>query len=512
MPRHIQPQVEYEGVLDSIPEHYWHPEGVKGYWSIIKPYGYSIINAARNPSFEFASTSWVNLGSSAWQRSRDAAIHGDIGALVTVTASNGGIGYEMLSQFTTGTFFSANVSVNGPAGTIVTFKFEYVNASLPPPVATRVMLPGYPIRISTRIQPQSLNPTATTLPIGIRFDRPGTYYVDGLVLTSTELPVEMYFDGDSDSATWLGTPHSSASEMSPRRRTIGERFNLNESGFNFVGSTGFGLTPRQLITSPYARLNGAHLQRIKELPRVIVLNGTFEGAPEDMHEARSALIEALSWKFKNQCTEELLLCYSLVNECGCQVSREFQIPVEYQSGLEGNWSTWDRERATLVFVTSGEQSFIEAFDSSAELTLNGTILLENAGDDDVWPEVYMHPGGGGVIISELINDTTETHIKFTGSGLSLAFGQYAILRTNPRKRISLDLVTFAGSAPPTVTRIMNRIDHTQSQIGSFRLIPGINQVRAPAALVSAGNRAFLRWRNRYQTLDHLRPGLCPEVR
>lgn len=523
----FEPKRDYEGVLPGIDEHYWHPIGVKGYWSVIKPYGESLVNAALNPSFEFFTDHWIALGGATWLRDRDAAIHGDIGALVTTTGGNQGIGYQMYSQFSTGTHYSACVSVDGPAGAVVTFKFEYANPSVPTPAATQVRLPGYPIRICAQLPPVSLNPSSATLPIGIRFDRAGTYNVDGLMLTTTTTPIETYFDGDSPHAGWQGTPNNSASTIDGFSRQVGERFNLNENGFNFTAGNGFGLTPRQLITSPFARLNGAHLQRVKELPRVIMLTGTFEGAPEDMHEARSELIESLRWKFKNQCTEELLLCYSLVDECGCQISPEVQIPCELQSGLEGAWSTLDRERVTLVFTTSGEQSFVDSFDTSGELTLNGTVLVTNEGTDDVWPDVYIFPGATGMNIDHITNVTTGHSVVFgtnaaggNPTALPLSFGQYAILRTDPRKRISLDLVSYPGGIA-TVTRIMHYLDHVErelspgatiiSRVGEFRLIPGENQFNTTVSLLSSGSRAFLRWRNRYESVDHLRPGLCPEI-
>lgn len=503
----------YVGVPEGIGEHYWHDEGIKGNWSIIRPYGKSAVNVAVNPSFELFSNQWVALGGS-WQRDRDAAIHGDVGALVTTTASNRGIGYDMFSQFSFNTTYWACVSVDGDAGAVVTFKFEYptgdptVSFSVP----TTITLQGYPVRICTKLSPVPTDapPLIPGLPIAIRFDRAGTYYVDGLVLTTTDEPITSYFDGDSPGAGWQGIPHNSASSIDAFSRTFGERVNFNEVGFNITGMTGFGLTPRQLITSSFARLNGAHLQRVKDNPRIITLTGTFEGNdPDEMHAARQTLIDAFVYRFKNQCTQEMLLCYSLVDDCGNRESEELQIPVEYQTGLEGYWNTLDRERVALVFIANSDQSFASSFDSSTELTINGTVVETYEGNDDAWPDVYIYPGAGGLNLTSLHNDTTGIAIYFGTSAaggnptaLPLVFGQYAILRTNPKERISLDLYDYS-SGSLVVTRIMHYIRYQLSQVGLFRFVPGENQFRAPASLVSSGARIFLRYRNRYLSVDHL---------
>lgn len=513
--RGLSRERKYQIVADSGSEHYWHEAGVKGNWSIVKPYGYAIVNAATNPSFELFSSSWFGMNGATWLRDREAAIHGDVGALVTITAMNQGIGYEMFSQFSFNTTYWACVSVDGPAGAIVHFQIEYeahpgVGVTISQP--TVVTLPGYPIRICAHLPPVSSdhNLTLPTLPIAIRFDRPGTYYVDGLVLTTTSEPITTYFDGDSPGAVWLGAPHASASSTDGFSRLFGERINFNEVGFNITGQAGFGLTPRQLLTTSYARLNGAHFQRTKDLPRVISLMGTFEGSGDEMRQARQTLIDAMIYRFKNQCTQEMLLCYSLVDDCGNPVSEELQIPVEYQAGLEGLWNVADMERATLTFVANTEQSFASAFDSSAELSINGTVVETYEGTDDSWPDIHIFPGAGGLNLSAIHNDTTGHSVYFgtnaaggNPSALPLVFGQYAILRTNPAQRISLDLYDYTGGGSPAVSRIMHYIRYDVSQVGLLRLVPGENQFRAPASLAPTGARVFLRYRNRYQSIDHL---------
>lgn len=509
-------QFSYQGVPDGIGEHYWHGAGVKGYWSVIKPYGRAVVNAAVNPSVELNANNWVALSGATVFRSSDGAIHGNQGLQVFTTATNQGVGYDMFSQFSFNTPYSACVSVDGPVGAVVTFQIEYeahpgvvVTMSQP----TIVTLPGYPIRICATLPPVSTdaNLTLPTLPIGIRFDRAGEYKVDGLVLTSTADPVSNYFDGDSPGAVWLGAPHASASSTNGFSRIFGEPVNFNEIGFNVIGGTGFGLTPRQLITTSFARLNGAHLQRSKDNPRVITLSGIFEGSPAEMHEARQELIDALIWRFKNQCTQELLLTYCLRDECGYQVSEELQITAEYQAGLEGFWGTLDRERATLIFVANTDQGFSVAFDLTASLNINGTTIIDYEGTDDAWIEVHMWSGAGGLNVTAIHNDTTGHSVYFgypagNPSALPLVFGEYAILRTDPAKRISLDVYTTSASA-----RSMHYIRYQLSQVGLLRLVPGENQFRAQASLNSTGSRIFVKWRNRYLSVDHLCAGLRLEI-
>lgn len=524
-------QYTYQGVPEGIGEHYWHGAGVKGYWSIIKPYGYSVVNAATNPSVEADITKWVALSGGSIQRSDLAAIYGSFGILVTTTAMNQGAGYEMFSQFAFNTTYWACISINGTAGAVATFQFEYPSApasSISFCVPASVTLPGYPIRICVKFGPvpTDAGPILPTLPVSVRFDRAGTYHIDGLVLTTTSEPIIEYFDGDSPDATWLGVPHASASSTLGTSRIFGEAINLNEVGLNATGQTGFGLTPQQLLTSSYARLNGAHFQRSKDNPRVITLFGTIEGGPEDMHATRQTIIDALIWRFKNQCTQEALLTYCLRDDCGCRVSDELEIPVAYQAGLEGVWSTLDRERLTLVFVANTEQGFNSRYQSSADLNVNGTSIIDYEGTDDAWVEVHMWPGAGGMNVSAIHNDTTGHSVYFGYPGgnptaLPLAFGpptrEYAILRTNPAQRISLDLYQYtvdSGGIPSgtaTQTRIMYYIRYQLSQVGLFRLVPGENQIRAQASLFSTGSRVMLRWRNRYLSIDHLCAGACVEV-
>lgn len=506
----------YKGVPEGIGEHYWHDAGAKGNWSIIKPYGYSATNAAVNPSVETNANRWFAINTSTVIRNNTAAIHGDYGLNVFTTAANQGVGYEMFPQFSFNTVYWACVSIDGDAGAIATLTFEYGEGVFRFATPATITLPGYPVRICARFGPvpTDAGPILPTLPVSVRFDRAGEYYVDGLVLTTTDEPITSYFDGDSPGASWQGTPHASASSIDAFSRVFGERVNFNEIGFNITGNMGFGLTPRQLITTSYARLNGAHYQRSKDLPRVVSLTGTFEGpSPADMHEARQALIDTMIWRFKNQCTQELLLCYSLVDDCGNQISEELQIPVEYQAGLEGLWGTLDRERATLTFVANTEQSFASSFDSSVDLSINGTTIIDYEGTDDAWPEIYIYPGAGGLNLTAIHNDTTGHSVYFGTSAvggnpnaLPLVFGQYAILRTNPAQRISLDLYDYTAGGSPVVTRIMHYIRYQLSQVGLLRLVPGENQFRAPASLVSSGARVFLRYRNRYLSVDHLCAG------
>ena len=504
---------DYQGVPDGIGEHYWHDVGVKGFWSVIKPYGRSVTNAATNPSAELFETSWFGINTATRERSRDAAIHGDVGLLVITTAANQGVGYEMFPQFSFNTTYWACISIDGAAGTVATFTFEYGTPGLSFAVPAIVTLPGYPVRVCAKFGPvpPAYGPILPTLPISVRFDRAGEYYVDGLVLTTTDEPITFYFDGDSPGASWQGLPHASASTIDGFSRVFGEQVNFNEIGFNITGSTGFGLTTKQPITTSFARLNGAHLQRVKDNPRIITLSGTFEsgGDPARLHESRNAVLDALRWRFKNQCTQEMILCYSLVNDCGDQISPEVQIPVVYQGGLEGNWGALDRERATIVFAANSEQSFSDSFDSSGELFPNGTVVIDYEGTDDAWPDVHIYPGAGGLNLTSLHNDTTGHSIYFGSvaagnpTSLNLIFGQYAILRTDPAKRITLDLYDYTGGSSPVVTRIMHYIRYEVSQVGLFRLVPGENQFRAPASLSTGGARIFLRWRNKYESTDHL---------
>jgi len=507
----------YHNVPPSAGEHYWHDEGAKGYWSIIKPYGIAATNIALNPSVERSADHWLALGGgSTVLRTPLGAIYGNEGLQVTTTGINEGVGYEFLPQFDliTPTPYSACISIDGTPGTIATFEFAHDNVPDSDRLIARIRLPGYPVRVCAHLKATSNNTLAPTLPISVRFDRPGVYQVDGLVIVESLDPVVFYFDGDSPGGDWDGTPHDSESSIDAADRTLGDRINFNEIGFNIVSASGFGVSPRQLITTNFARLNGAHLQRVRDNPRTIALTGTFEGSPAEMHAARCDLVDALTWRFKNQCTQEATLCYSLVDDCGCQVSKELQIPVEYQAGLEGTWNTLDRERATVVFVANSEQSFSEAFDSSASFDVTSigvkTLTIDYAGNDDAWLEVTIL---GSITVASIKNTTTgnEVHFGTTLAGgnpnsIPLAAGEYAILRTNPAKRISLDFY-------PGGTRIMHYIRYLQSQMGLFRLVPGQNVLTVDVIARDDGCRVYVRWRNRYQSVDCLGDclGQCSEV-
>jgi hypothetical protein len=515
--RNNQQQRDYPGVPEAIGEHYWHEEGVKGYWSIIKPFNETLVNACKNPSFEVDLTHWVAINTATVTRLDDAALHGSMGARVVTTAAGQGIGYEFFDQFAFGVDYSAAISVNGPAGAGVTFKFEH---DIVIPSATTVILPGYPIRITCQLPATIIGTTLPTLPVSVRFDTTGTYYVDGLVIMSRRTPVELYFDGDSPGGSWFGAPHDSSSGIDIYSRTFGERVNLNEIGFSVTGQSGFGMAPRNLITSSFARQNGAHLQRVKDDPRVITITGQFECGPEEMHEARAALVEALMWRFKNQYTTELLLTYTLRDECGNQLTPEVSIPVEYQSGLEGIWNTLDRERVVLTFVANTDQAFTEMFDRSVEIS--GTTIVTNQGNEDAWVEVLMFASAGGLRVEALHNDTTGHHVYFgttLGGGNptdlpltnSTTLKEYAILRTDPAKRISLDLyrATYEPDPPNdfltvTQTRIMHYIRYPESQVGMFRLVPGDNAIRVELEAVSG--LLYIKWRNRWLSTDSLYGG------
>lgn len=497
---------KYELVNQPPPEHYWHPNGAKGFWSVVKPLGVEVTNEAENPSAEYDLTNWIALtGTVTLTRNAASAMHGGNGVGVTTTVGGTGVGYDMTSIAALNTSYCACITIRGDAG-IAEFDIVWPGAPTPDPVV--ITLTGQPQRVCYTLPPQSAGPTFPAIFVRVLFSNPGDHAVDGLTLVTEGQCLAEYFDGDSPGASWDGTPHASPSTMGRFSRAYGNVIDLNEIGFNVISADGWGLAPYNNIVTSFARGNGAHLQRQQLAPRTISLVGQIVGGRLGMHNVRRELIAAMNYRFKGQCTQELLLRYQLRDDCGCQLSTVVEIPAVYAAGLEGSWSNLESERAIIQFQAHREVNWVSPFEHAAALTAAGTGEVDETyirsvtyeGDEDAWVTIELRGGtGSGLRVASIENMTTDAIIQFidpvtpANEYIAVNDDTYVIIRTDPR---ALDITTY-----PTAVRWMNRLRYPGSQMTAMRLVPGVNNFRTTVPLNGDDAVVVMHWHDHYSSTD-----------
>lgn len=349
-------------------------------------------------------------------------------------------------------------------------------------------------------------PTAVTQwPLGLKIENDnaygGTLNVDAVTMTIGQQA--SYFDGDSGSGFgWAGAAHASLSVASRFSRTYGQVINFADLGLDLYSVSGFGYTPVENLTTSFAMLNGAHYQRTRLLPRTLTFNAIINSScsPAGVHKARKALIDAISYRFEEICTEEMQLIYQLRSECCGALSYPIGIRCSYQSGLEGLQSNLYWERLTLSFIANNDPTFFDMYETSVVLSnanLTGTTISA-AGNAPMYPLIELRAGANPVTINRVINDTPQYDIALgvPNVGYTLPANNYLIIDTDPR--------SFSATLYPAGTSIMSQVNFPGSNAaGRAMMLPGTNSWRADWATTPGDQELLIRWRNRYVSADSL---------
>lgn len=498
----------YQAVVDEPGELYWHDYGAKGHWSVIVPTGKLVRNNVSNPSFEFNMDGWLaNIGSTI-TRVAGYSTTGGYGLHVTGNVQPMGVAFQSGPTFATmrvpcGQKFYGSIDILARPGAF--YSISFIRASIAQQTPPECFVAGPPAtgtgtgrweRVPFEmecIDDGSANGCAVALYVEVQDFEPGApeFYIDSARAGFVE--VGEYFDGDSPGATWAGTPHASVSSIDQFTRSYGKRINLNEIGFNFISDEGTGEPTFENLTTPYAQLHGSHLDRIRVSERVITLVGDWSACDTlELHRLRKEFLRAIDYRFKNQCSNEMILEYMVVNCDGEPLTSALQIACQYTGGDTGSRKTPGQMRAALQFTSYGDQYFYEVFERSQVVITGQVTTIDNPGTEDSWLLVYFHPSGtGGTTLTSFENQTTGQIIRFgvPNAPLAIADGTYYVMDTTPRRgRLTLQ--------PGSVNSI-GQVRFNESDFNMMRLIPGENDILIQGnALVN-----IVRWRAAYTSID-----------
>lgn len=509
----------YPAVPDDPAPHFY--EGSCSAFSIVKPLGVDLINYVANPSFERGTLGWypssgtINLTRDRFGISggyRLTATPGAAGAYsVMYAADSSASGFTLANlpqnqtmyacawvRATKGNKISLSLFFDGVFGGMAPYALEGKQVSA---IAT-----GQWQRVCCSYTATARFPTGVTVwPLGLKIENDNAYggnlQVDAATMTIGQQ--SEYFDGDSGSGFgWAGAAHASLSIASRFSRTYGTTENFVDLGFDIYSDAGWGYTPVENITTSFAMLDGAHYQRTRLLPRTLTLTAVINSccSPTKVHRARKALIDAMTYRFSEICTDEMLMIYQVRSECCGALSYPIGIRCVYQSGMEGLRVNPYFEKVTLSFIANNDPTFFDIYETSVVLSnanLTGTTIYA-AGNAPMYPILELRAGANPVTINRIINDTPQFTIALgvPAVGYTLNPGQYLIIDTDPR--------SFSATLYPAGTSILSQVNFPSSNAaGRSMMIPGTNSWRADWATSPGDQELLVRWRNRYVSADSL---------
>lgn len=491
------------------------------YWSIVKPLGVDLVNYVANPSFERDTTGWFpSTATVALTRTR-FGIAG--GYKLTATPAGAGTYGVYYGADSSGSGFSiANVPQGQTMYACVWLRAK-VNTTIrvslffdgafggTPPYAlegrqTQITATGQWQRACCSFTASPRFTTAVTQwPLGLKIETDNQYGgnldIDAAVMT-LGLQAD-YFDGDSGSGIgWAGAAHASLSVASRYSRIYGTTENFVDLGFDIYSDAGWGMPPIENVTTSFAMLNGAHYQRTRLTPRTLTLTAIINAqcSPTKVHRVRKALIDAMTYRFDEICTEEMLMIYQVRSECCGALSFPIGIRCTYAAGLEGLRTNPYYERVTLSFVANNDPTFFDLYETTVVLSnanLTGTSISA-AGNTGMYPIIELRAGANPVTINRIINDTAAYAIALgvPTVGYTLPANNYLIIDTDPRN--------FSATLYPAGTSVMSQVNFPSSNaVGRAMMIPGVNSWRADWASSPGDQELLIRWRNRYLSADSL---------
>lgn len=507
-------------VQEDAPPHYW--GGDCSYWSIVKPLATDVTNQVANPSFERDIDGWTtSTGAVPLVRSQFGVVGGYRG---TATPPPGSGAYSVIygPNFAVSALPQAVVNQNrtmygcvwvrAKAGNTLRVNMIYdgiFGGFAPYAIVgeqTTVQATGQWQRICCSFTATALFPTGITqwpLALQIETDNAagGNLDVDAAIMS--ESIESSYFDGDAGNGfTWAGASHASFSTASRFSRTYGTEINFADLGIDIYADAGWGHAPVENITTSFAQLNGSHFQRQRLLPRTLTLTAAINAccSVTQVHKARKALIDAMTYAFYEICTEEMLLTYQVRSECCGALSVPIGILVSYQAGLEGLRTNPYFEKLALQFVSNNDPTFFDIYETNVVLSpanLTGTSI-QATGNAPMYPIIELRAGANPVTINRVINDTGQYGLALgvPNVGYTLPANNYLIIDTDPR--------SFSATLYPSNTSLMSQINFPGSNVvGRAMMLPGFNSWRADWGTPNVGQELLIRWRNRFLSADSL---------
>lgn len=511
-------QNRFPQIPDDAAPHYW---SRCSYWSIVKPLGVDLVNYCCNPSMERNTTGWFpSTVAVTLTRSRFGIAGGykltatpPAGGTYSVmyAADSSGAGYVLANCPQNQTMFAC-LWVRAKKNTTIRVKlfFDGIFGGTPPYALTgkytQITATGTWQQVCCNYKATALFPTAvTTWPLGLQVETDNEYGgnldIDAVTMT---LGIQAdYFDGDSGSGfSWAGAAHASLSAASRFSRTYGTKENFSDLGLDIYSDAGFGMPPVENVTTSFAMLNGAHYQRTIMQPRTLTLTAVINSccSVTKVQQIRKALIDAMSYKFSEICTDEMLMIYQVKSECCGALSYPVGIRCVYQAGLEGLRTNPYLEKVSLQFIANNDPTFFDLYETSVLLSnanLTGTSI-NAAGDAPMYPKIELRAGTNPVTINRIINDTAiyALALGVPTVGYTIPANNYLIIDTDPR--------SFSATLYPAGTNVISQVNFPSSNaVGRAMMIPGFNSWRADWGTTPGDQELLIRWNNRYQSADSL---------
>lgn len=183
------------------------------------------------------------------------------------------------------------------------------------------------------------------------------FYVDGMLVPDAgDIEDWQYFDGSTLGFVagqvdfyWNGTPHGSTSTMKAGSRAGGRLYDLARFGFVLQMMTGLGMTTPNNIAVPLALPGGEQYERTLAPASNFSLVGYVQAqSVPDLRQQQRALKNLLDVRQQAK-TQQLLLEYAPLDDCGEVDGPTALIKCSFGGGLEGTWDNFFQENLQLKF-------------------------------------------------------------------------------------------------------------------------------------------------------------------
>lgn len=489
---------------------------------ISQPAGIPGINQVRNPSFERHTDGWglSVLGTTMTRTTEESytgahslRIDADPGTADYATfygpQSSVPTVYPIVTMNQNATLYG-KVYVKGNVGDRIRVRFytDGVFAIIPPISSTVDSKMASGDWQLFEVEGRALSAAVTPVMLWIENDNgsgQNQFYVDGALMSSSNL---IPFDGDTTGAVWDGAPHNATSSISDYA-SMGPPVNLSDLGLDIIAYEGFGVPPVDNLTTSFADRHGAHFQRQKYLPRTLTIQADVQSCDSwtDVAESRCKFIRSLfNYKFREVCRFDLMVYWTLMDDCCVPKSKTLQIPVVYEGGLEGsNTFLWSDRIA--VQLSAYEDPLWQSPNLSASedfaFTVGGgtAIRPEVEGTEAVYPIFYATAGATQVTLSRLTNDVGGVALAFregANAHVTIPADHTLMIDTDP---LSFDIVLINNTTGARQDRKYT-LDYALSNLGDFHMFPGQNNLRVDThsggtSSFPAGSEIIAAWREKY---------------
>lgn len=310
----------------------------------------------------------------------------------------------------------------------------------------------------------------------------------------------VYFDGDSIGGSWDGAPHESTSRVD-QFSSLTSPVNLTDLGLDIINYEGFGVPPVDNLSTSFARQHGSHFQRQRFLPRTLTIQADVQACDKwsDTFRKRCDLVNTLfAYKFRETCRFDLILYWTLRDDCCNPLTTRLAIPVIYSEGLSGLTNHLWSERITFQLVAHEQLFWYEESPQSSEnIPLTpGSTRPNVEGNQPSHPIIWVIADQNPITLTSITNDVGAVRFAIGSPtvGYTVPAGNVLRVDTNP---LSFNMTeTDINGTETTVTNQFNY--EFSSPLGSFLLVPGENNLRIDAdSTIPTDARIFVQWRNQY---------------